>query len=190
MVICLPLPLKLQLIQLCLVLLLIPLLYSKRSKNLTQDQQVVLITCFLFSCILTIPFYATFGVKHILLQCLINVTSLRWAIIDQYLLHAHCKLIECIIKYQLLSLLLPKGFVNKQQHDFISTRDWSLSLHGKQLVDDYGLQPGIRQCGSQHSKLIHKLSCFGINGLNLLKWIEAFLYCRSQCVIVENHYSS
>jgi len=40
-----------------------------------------------------------------------------------------------------------------------------------------------------HSKLIHKLRCFSINGL-LLKWIEAFLYCRSQCVVVENHYSS
>ena len=40
-----------------------------------------------------------------------------------------------------------------------------------------------------HSKLIHKLRSFGINGL-LLNWIEAFLYCRTQCVVVENHFSS
>jgi len=37
-----------------------------------------------------------------------------------------------------------------------------------------------------HSKLIQKLCGFGL----LLKWIEAFLNCRSQCVVVENHYSS
>ena len=40
-----------------------------------------------------------------------------------------------------------------------------------------------------HSKLIHKLQTFGINSLHL-KWITAFLHGRSQCVVVENRYSS
>ena len=40
-----------------------------------------------------------------------------------------------------------------------------------------------------HSKLIHKLQTFGINGL-FLKWIIAFLHGRLQCVVVENRYSS
>ena len=40
-----------------------------------------------------------------------------------------------------------------------------------------------------HSKLIHKLQAFGINGL-LSKGITAFLHGRSQCVVVENRYSS
>jgi len=40
-----------------------------------------------------------------------------------------------------------------------------------------------------HSKLLHKLKTFGINGL-LLKWITGFLHGRSQCVVVENRYSS
>jgi len=40
-----------------------------------------------------------------------------------------------------------------------------------------------------HSKLIVKLQTFSINGV-LLIWITAFLHGRSQCVFVENHYSS
>jgi len=107
---------------------------------------------------------------------------------------------ECIIKDQLLSQLLPKGLTNKQQHGFISkhstvtnllecTHDWSLSFHGKQPVDVMYIDFSRAFDSVVHSKLIHKLRCFGINGL-ILKWIEPFLYCRSQCVVVENLYSS
>ena len=107
---------------------------------------------------------------------------------------------ECIIKDQLLSQLLSKGLVNKQQHGFISkhstitnllecTHDWSLSFHGKQPVDVIYIDFHRAFDSVIHSKLVHKLRCFGINGF-LLNWLEAFLYCRSQCVVVENHFSS
>ena len=40
-----------------------------------------------------------------------------------------------------------------------------------------------------HSKLIHKLKCYGIQ-YELLTWIESFLTNRQQCVKVGNHFSS
>jgi len=99
-----------------------------------------------------------------------------------------------------INVNLSKGLINKQQHGFISkhstvtnllenTYDWSLSFHGKQPVDVIYVDFSRAFDSVVHPKLIHKLRGFGINGL-LLKWVEAFLYCRSQCVVVENHYSS
>ena len=41
----------------------------------------------------------------------------------------------------------------------------------------------------EHSKLLVKLQTFGISG-NLLSWICAFLYDRSQSVVIENCSSS
>jgi len=40
-----------------------------------------------------------------------------------------------------------------------------------------------------HSKLLVKLETFGICG-KLLSWINAFLSDRTQCVVIENNYSS
>ena len=93
-----------------------------------------------------------------------------------------------------------KGFINKQQHGFISkhstitnllecTHDWSLSIHGKLPIDVVYIDFSKAFDSVVHSKLVYKLENLGINGL-LLKWIEAFLYGRSQCVVVENNYSS
>jgi len=59
----------------------------------------------------------------------------------------------------------------------------SLLYHGKQPVDTIYIDFSRAFDSVVHSKLIHKLRCFGINGL-LLKWIEAFLYCRSQFPIL------
>jgi hypothetical protein len=39
-----------------------------------------------------------------------------------------------------------------------------------------------------HSKLVFKLSNYGING-NLLQWISSFLTCRLQCVVTEHCFS-
>jgi len=41
----------------------------------------------------------------------------------------------------------------------------------------------------QPCSIIHKLRRFNISGF-LLKWIKAFVYCRSQLVFVKNRYSS
>jgi len=65
------------------------------------------------------------------------------------------------------------------------THDWSLAfLHGKLPVIYIDFSKAFDSV--VHSKLIHKLQTFGINGF-LLKWITAFLHGRSQqCVVVEN----
>ena len=107
---------------------------------------------------------------------------------------------ESVIKDQLLSRLVSKGLKNKHQHGFISkhstttnllecTHDWSLAFHGKLPVDVIYIDFSKAFDSVVHSKLIYKLQTFGINGL-LLKWISAFLHGRSQCVVVENRYSS
>jgi len=94
-----------------------------------------------------------------------------------------------------MSQLLSKGLINKSHCGFISkhstvtnllesTHDWSLAFHGKHTGDFSKAFDSV-----VHSKLIHRLRCLGISCL-LLKWIEAFLYCLSKCVVVENHYSS
>jgi hypothetical protein len=107
---------------------------------------------------------------------------------------------ECIIKDQLLTLLLSKGLINKQQHGFISkhstitnllecAHDWSLAFHSKLSVDVIYIDFSKAFDSVVHTKLIYKLQQFGVNGL-LLKWIESFLCARSQCVVVDNHCSA
>jgi len=107
-----------------------------------------------------------------------------------------CKLTESVIKDQLLSRFVSKCLINKHQHGFISkhstiTNFWSLALHGKLPVDVIYIDFSKAFDSVAHSKLIHKPQTFGrpIKGL-LLKWIRAFLHGRSQCIVVENRYSS
>ena len=107
---------------------------------------------------------------------------------------------ESVIKDQLLSRHMSKGLKNKHQHGFISkhstitnllecTHDWSLAFHGKLPVDVIHIDSNKAFDSVVHSKLIHKLQTFGINCLRL-KWITAFIHGRSQCVVVENRFSS
>jgi len=103
---------------------------------------------------------------------------------------------EAIIKYQLVSYLLFKGLISRQQHDFIKkhstvtnllqfTHDWALAVHDGHSVDDIYIDCARAFDSVVHSKLIFKLSTFGIAG-NLLNWIAAFLNERFQCVVVEH----
>ena len=93
---------------------------------------------------------------------------------------------ESVINDQLLSRLMSKGLINKHQHGFISkhstmtnllecTHDWSLAFHGKLPVDVIYIDFSKAFDSVVHSKLIHKLQTFGINGL-LLKWILQRFY--------------
>ena len=95
---------------------------------------------------------------------------------------------------------MSKGLINKHQHGFISkhptitnllecTHDWSLAFHGKLPVAVIYIDFSKAFDSVVHSKLIYKLQTFGINGL-LLKLSTVFLHGRSQCVVVENRYSS
>ena len=103
---------------------------------------------------------------------------------------------EAIIKNQLVSYLLSKGLISRQQHAFIKhhstvtnllqcTHDWALAVHGGHTVDAVYIDFARAFDSVVHSKLIVKLSTFGISE-NLLNWIAAFLNNRFQCVVVEH----
>ena len=68
------------------------------------------------------------------------------------------------------------------------THDWEVSLHNGQDVDIVYIDICRAFDSVVHSKLIYKLTQFGISGA-LLKWIAAFLSDRYQCVVVEHSYS-
>ena len=90
-----------------------------------------------------------------------------------------CKIMEAIIKDQLVSsYLLSKGIISRQQHAFIKkhstvtnllqcTHDWALSVNCGHSVDAVYIDFARAFDSVVHSKLICKLSFFGISG-NLL----------------------
>jgi hypothetical protein len=106
---------------------------------------------------------------------------------------------EAIIKDQLMSYLRSKGLISKQQHAFVvkhstvtnlleCTHDWAVAIHGRQPVDAIYIDFSRAFDSVVHSKLIFKLTSYGISG-KLLCWIDAFLSCRTQCVVTEHCYS-
>jgi len=107
-----------------------------------------------------------------------------------------CKLMESVVKDQLISYLLVHKLISKHQHAFIlhhstttnlleCTLDWSISLNSKHCVDIIYIDFQRAFDSIVHSKLILKLQSFGING-KLLAWLTAFLSNRTQCVVIEN----
>ena len=107
-----------------------------------------------------------------------------------------CKLMESVVKDQLLSYLLCHKLISKHQHAFIlhhstttnlleCTLDWSVSLNNKHCVDVIYIDFQRAFDSIVHSKLILKLQSFGISG-KLLVWLTAFLSNRTQCVAIEN----
>lgn len=111
-----------------------------------------------------------------------------------------CKVMESVIKDQLTSYLHENGIISEHQHAFIKqhstatnllecTRDWSIALHSKQLVDVVYIDFRRAFDSIVHSKLLLKLSSHGITG-NLLNWISVFLSNRVQQVVVDNCCSS
>jgi hypothetical protein len=110
-----------------------------------------------------------------------------------------CKIMESIIKDQLVAYLHSKGLISKHQHAFIKkhstvtnllecTHDWAVSLHGGVDVDVVYVDFSRAFDSIVHSKLIYKLTKYGISGC-LLMWINAFLTDRHQCVIIEHCFS-
>ena len=107
-----------------------------------------------------------------------------------------CKMMESIIKDQLTVYLLSNGLITPDQHAFIRNhstttnlmacvRDWSIALSSKKCSDIIYIDIKRAFDSIVHSKLLHKLQCYGISD-KLLKWIEAFLQNRNQCVVIEN----
>jgi hypothetical protein len=111
-----------------------------------------------------------------------------------------CKLMESVIKDQLLGFLLLKGIINKNQHGFISnhstgtnllecTHDWLVSLNLSHTTDIIYIDFSRAFDSIVHNKLLNKLYSYGITG-KLLDWIASFVQNRFQCVAIENCFSS
>ena len=107
-----------------------------------------------------------------------------------------CKVMESVIHDQLMSYLSQHKLISTAQHGFLTKKstgtnllsclhDWQLSLKNKKLIDIVYLDFKKAFDSLVHSKIITKLSAYGIEH-ELLAWIHAFLTGRSQRVIVEN----
>ena len=107
---------------------------------------------------------------------------------------------ESVVKDQLLAFLLEHGLINKHQHAFMSrfstntnllecTFDWFVALAHSDSVDVIYIDFSKAFDSIVHSKLLFKLASLGITG-KLLAWLAAFLHNRSQCVAIENVFSS
>jgi hypothetical protein len=111
-----------------------------------------------------------------------------------------CKVMESVIKDQLLQYLTSKGLISKKQHAFIKnhstatnllecTHDWFVSLNSRHSTDIVYIDFSRAFDSIVFKKLLCKLESYGING-KLLAWIEAFLNNRSQCVVIDHCFSS
>ena len=111
-----------------------------------------------------------------------------------------CKIMESIIKTQLMSYLLDHRLISKHQHAFMSnhstasnllecTHDWLLSINDSRTTDVVWIDLSRAFDSIVFEKLLFKLHNYGITG-SLFNWIYTFLHNRTQCVIVEHCLSS
>ena len=111
-----------------------------------------------------------------------------------------CNVMESIITTDLLKFLSTHHLLTKNQHGFLkkhstvtnlleSINDWTISLTNRKsvIIGYVDFQRAFDVIC--HSKLIHKLSGYGISG-NLLLWIKAFLTNRFHCVKINSIISS
>jgi ribonuclease P/MRP protein subunit RPP40 len=110
-----------------------------------------------------------------------------------------CKLMEVLIKDQIVQFLINKGLLSKSQHAFIknhstatnlleSLHDWSIGLNSHLNTDIVYIDFSKAFDSIVLSKLLFKLELYGISG-HLLKWIGSFLSNRLQCVVIDHFYS-
>lgn len=110
-----------------------------------------------------------------------------------------CKIMEVIIKDQLLNYLLRHNLISKHQHGFLSkhstttnlleaTHDWIVSFSSCFNVDVVYIDFSRAFDSIVFNKLLAKLVHYGISG-NLLKFISAFIHNREQCVVIDNCFS-
>lgn len=96
-----------------------------------------------------------------------------------------CKLMEVIIKDQIIWYLVDKGLTNKRQHASISKHsmatnllefinDWLVSFKSCSRTDVIYFEFSKAFDTAVISKLLFKLECTGITGL-LVSWIRLFL---------------
>jgi hypothetical protein len=108
---------------------------------------------------------------------------------------ALCKLMEAIIKDQLVRYLVDKGLINEHQHAFITNRstatnvvecinDWIVGLKSPYRTDFMYIDFSEAFNSIVSSKLLFKVQSYRITGL-LLNWIRCFPFNRIQCVVIE-----
>ena len=111
-----------------------------------------------------------------------------------------CKIMEVIIKDQLLNYFLRRNLISKHQHGFLSkhstttnlleaTHDWIVSFTDCCNIDVVYIDFSRAFDSIVFNKLLAKLEHYGITG-KLLKFISAFLHNREQCVVLDNCFSS
>ena len=107
---------------------------------------------------------------------------------------AVCKIMETIIRYEIILYLEDNNLFSIEQHGFRSGRscttqlmetvhDWTESLDKKNPVDAAYLDYGKAFDRVPHERLLVKLHAYGIRG-KLLDWIRSFLSHRKQRVII------
>ena len=107
-----------------------------------------------------------------------------------------CKLMESVIKDQLLSYLLNNKLISRHQHAFISkhstasnliecVHDWLVSLNSARSTDVIYVDFSRAYDSIVISKLLFKIRYYGFSG-NLFNWIEQFLSNRSQRTVIDN----
>ena len=109
------------------------------------------------------------------------------------------KVMESIVRDQMLDYLLEKKLLSKQQHGFVAGRstctdlleslqDWSIALNRRQGVDVLYIDFSKAFDSVVHSKLIEKLKAYGFR-YELVAWISEFLKNRRQRVTVASRLS-
>ena len=107
-----------------------------------------------------------------------------------------CKVMEAVVKDSMMTFFLQNNLITKQQHAFLAkhsttsnllecTNDWVMSLKHRIAVDTIYIDFSRAFDSVVHSKLLTKLSAYGIDGLSL-QWIASFLSGRLQCVVTGN----
>ena len=111
-----------------------------------------------------------------------------------------CKILEGIIKEDIMDHLQEEGLISTRQHGFMAGRscltnlldameDWTRAVDQKLAVDVVYLDFRKAFDTVPHRRLVHKLRAYGIRG-NLLAWITDFLNQRTMRVMVRGHVSN
>lgn len=111
-----------------------------------------------------------------------------------------CKLMESIIRDKLVEHMVDNKLFSVYQHGFVPRRDcmtnllsciekWSEFLERGESVDVIYTDFAKAFDSVPHQRLLRKLENLGVTG-SVLAWIRSFLSNRSQCVRVEEDFSS
>jgi len=111
-----------------------------------------------------------------------------------------CKILESIVKDNLIDYLNTNNLLSKQQHGFLSKRstttqlldcsiDWYHNLKSRNQTDIVYLDFTKVFDSVTYTKLLYKLECYDISG-HILYWIRDFLSNRTQRVKVGSSLSS